>query len=763
MGGRMKIQLAMLGLSLAVALIACPSNQEQKPTPIETGAGASKTILGLLEVSLDGLGEGGTPTASARFVNPQAFGSRLGTQAVTSYPYYTDTNLAFIRRQVSFVDFNDSAATADINTTGATRYLSATFTLVNNTATNFNNLIFHAVSLPGTTIGGTGFSTVQRGDGTLETSPAVVQKILPTAGMGLTQTGVAPISGLGDLQWLIQNFAEGATVESQAAAFVPPLNVLALDYGFVARNSSGGRPLSTGGSRGQVTFSYKLPKINPRNANPFGFVIYYVVTNQTLTYASQAVEEHGDTFLNNSLAFITDGVRVVPGSRLLYREDLTSMSNSNNCDSDTDIRVARPDAIVANNVYYPFPEKLGGINEPDCFFGASGRRAVTLGSNDTVAAVASFGSSFYVAGTTSTNGNDFAVWKVNSAGKSDTSFDTDGKVEIDFAAGSNDQAFAIVVDSSGKVIVAGVSNNDFAVIRLNTNGTLDNTFDTDGKFTVNTGSVDTAYGVTIDGGGRIVAAGSSFIGSSADFSLIRLNPGGTLDTSFSTDGIASDTFGSNDIGTSVAIDGNGRIVVGGYTDINNATTGPNDMGVMRFLATGALDTTFSGDGRQTIDFSNDDRAWSVAVYPNTDVTNGGKVVLAGQWAGFAPDYAVARLDSSGNLDTTFSGDGKFNTTFGAPTFGGAEFARSVLIDAAGKLYVGGYTDAGASPDNFGLIRLDGVGALDTTFSGDGKEIYDMNATDDEAYGMAINTNFDLGIAGTSVSASSDFQMIVIEE
>jgi uncharacterized delta-60 repeat protein len=759
----MKIQLAMLGLTLAAALIACPSNQQEKPTPIETGAGASKNILGLLEVSLEGMGEGGTPTASAKFVNPQAFGSRLGTRAVTSFPYYTDTNLAFTRRQVSFVDFNDSAATADINTTGATRYLAATFNLVNNTPTTFNNLIFHAVSLPGTTIGGTGFSTVQRGDGTLETSPAVVQKILPSASMGLTQTGVAPISGLGDLQWLIRGSAEGTTVEAQAAAFVPPLNVLALDYGFVARNNVGGRSLATGGGTGQVTFSYKLPKINPRNANPFGFVIYYVVTNQTLTYASQAVEEHGGTLLNSSAAFTTDGVRVVPGSRLLYREDLVSVSDVNNCDSDTDIRVARPDAIVANNIYYPFLEKLGGFNEPDCVFGASGRRAVTFGSNDTAAAVASFGSNFYVAGTTSTNGNDFAVWKINSAGKSDTTFDTDGKVEIDFAASSNDQAFAITVDSSGKVIVAGVSNNDIALIRLNTNGTLDNTFDTDGKFTVNIGGTDTAYAVTIDGGGRIVAAGSSFIGANANFSVVRLNAGGTLDSSFDSDGTNSVSFGLNDIGTSVAIDGNGRIVVGGYTDINNATTGPNDMGVMRFLATGALDTSFSGDGRQTIDFGNDDRAWSVAVYPNTDVNNGGKVVLAGQWDGGSSDYAVARLDSSGNLDTTFSGDGKFNTTFGAPTFGGAEYARSVLIDAAGKLYVGGYTDAGANPDNFGLIRLDGVGALDTTFSGDGKEIYDMNATDDEAYGMAINTNLDLGIAGTNVSGSSDFQMIVIEE
>jgi uncharacterized delta-60 repeat protein len=716
----------------------------------------------LLEVRLEGVGEGMVPTGTARFVNPEVLAKELTTQAVTSYPYYTDTNLAFNRRQVSFVDFNDSAATGDINTTGATRYISATFDLVNNTPTSFNNLILHAVSLPGTTIGGTGFSVVQRGDGTLETNPAVVQKILPSASMGLNQTGIAPVTGLGDLQWLIRGSAEGTTVESQAAAFPVPLSVLALDYGFVARNSSGGRALANGGGTGQVTFSYKLPKINPRNANPFGFVIYYVVTNQTLTYASQSVEEHRDTYTNSSSAFTTDGTRVVPGSRLIYREELVSMSDVNNCDSDTDIRIARPD--VSTNIYYPFAEKLGGTNEPDCAFGASGRRATTFGSNDTAAAIGSFGSSFfYVAGTTAANGNDFAVWRVDTNGKSVTGFDADGKVEVDFNAGSNDTARAVAVDSSGRAIVAGESNGDIAVIRLTTAGALDTSFDTDGKVTVNTGGTDGAYAVAVDSGGRIVVAGTNFVGSSSDFVVVRLNANGSLDTSFSSDGITSATFGANDVGTSLAIDGNGRIVVGGYTDVNAASTGPNDMAVARFLADGTPDTGFSADGKETVDFSSDDRAWAVAVYPNSDPTNGGKVVLAGQWDGGASDFAVVRLDSSGVLDTTFSGDGRFNATFGIGSFGGAEFARAVRIDSAGLLYVGGYTDAGANPDNFGLLRLTATGTLDTTFDGDGKAIYDFNATDDEAYGMVINSNADLAIAGTAVTGSSDFQVIVIEE
>jgi uncharacterized delta-60 repeat protein len=743
---------------LGAALVACQATQPALP---ETSASASKKIVGLLEVTLNGVGEGVTPSATARFVNPEALAKGLTTQAVTSFPYYTDTNLVFNRRQVSFVDFNDGATTPDINTTGATRYISATFDIVNNTPTTFNNLILHTVALPGTTIGGTGFSVITRGDGGLVTDPAIVQKILPSATMGLTQTGVAPVTGLGDLQWLIRGSAEGTAVEAQAAAFPTPLTVLALDYGFVARNTSGGRSLPSGGGTGQITVSYKLPKISPRAANPFAFTFYYVVTNQTLTYASQSVEEHGANYTNNFSAFTTDGTRVVPGSRLIYREDLVSISDENNCDSDTDIRIARPD--VSTNVFYPFTEKVGATNEPDCSFGASGRRAVSFGANDTAAGIANFGTNFYVAGTTSTLGNDFAVWRVDSSGKSITSFDADGKVEVDFNAGSNDTARAVTVDGSGRAIVVGESNNDIAVIRLNTNGTLDTTFDTDGKVTVNTGGADSAYGVAVDGGGRIVVAGANFIGGSADFVVVRLNANGALDTSFSADGISSTTFGSEDIGTSLAVDGNGRIVVGGYTNVNATTTGPNDLAVARFNADGTLDAGFSGDGRNTVDFGNDDRAWAVAVYPNADPTNGGKVVLAGQWDGGASDFAVVRFDSSGTLDPTFSGDGKFNATFGAGGFGGAEYARAVRIDSGGLLYVGGYTDAGTNPDNFGLLRLTATGTLDTSFDGDGKAIYDFNATDDEAYGMTFNSNADLAIAGTAVTGSSDFQVIVIEE
>ena len=267
--------------ALVIGFISCQSAKPPAPVEIGNGAGASKGMVGLLEVRVEGIGDGSTPTASANFLNLERFNKDAQTRAITSFPLYTDTNLVFQRQSASIVDNNDFAATTNINTTGASRYLTATFNITNNTTFSFNNLNLHAASVPPTpgvpgattgTIGGTGFNLIQLANGTLlsNSNPADValtQKIVPATGVGITATGVAPVSGMTDFQ--IFDFFEASIVKSQAAAFVPPLDVDPLGYGFVARNLVGGRAIPNGGGKGRITLSYKLPKINPRNANPF--------------------------------------------------------------------------------------------------------------------------------------------------------------------------------------------------------------------------------------------------------------------------------------------------------------------------------------------------------------------------------------------------------------------------------------------------------------------------------------------------------------
>ncbi len=107
---------------------------------------------------------------------------------------------------------------------------------------------------------------------------------------------------------------------------------------------------------------------------------------------------------------------------------------------------------------------------------------------------------------------DFGVARYNTDGSLDSSFDTDGKV-ITAIGSSNDYVRSVAIQSDGKIVAAGYSYNgsnfDFAVARYNTNGSLDSSFDTDGKVTTAIGSSDDySYSVAIQSDGKIVVAGA---------------------------------------------------------------------------------------------------------------------------------------------------------------------------------------------------------------------------------------------------------------
>src|SRR5687768_11913602 len=146
--------------------------------------------------------------------------------------------------------------------------------------------------------------------------------------------------------------------------------------------------------------------------------------------------------------------------------------------------------------------------------------------------------------------------------------------------------------------------------RLLSAGDLDPTFSGDGRQVVDlAGSAnEMANAVAVDANGKIVLAGRMTVGTETDFAVVRLNANGTTDTTFGGgDGFLSIDFAINDEATDVAIDASGRIVVVGTS---NAGAGRNarDFAVARLTSTGTLDTTFSGDGKLEIDFGTNDDA-----------------------------------------------------------------------------------------------------------------------------------------------------------
>jgi uncharacterized delta-60 repeat protein len=300
-----------------------------------------------------------------------------------------------------------------------------------------------------------------------------------------------------------------------------------------------------------------------------------------------------------------------------------------------------------------------------------------------------------VAGTSS---EDFALARYNTDGSLDTTFAGDGKLTTDFGTG-NDQASAIAIQIDGKIVVVGTSSGDLALARYNTNGTLDATFSENGRQTTHFEPAVAGVSAAIQGDGKIVAG---FRNSFREgWNRVRYNTDGSLDKTFSGDGIEATDFGSSGAIASIALQPDGKIVAVGSTD----QSGYDYFTLTRYNTDGTLDKTFSGDGIETF-------ASVVTIQTN------GKIVAVGTAYDDEKNFqifSVARYNTDGTPDATFSGDGSQKTDLG---YGQGQYPQSVVIQNDGGILVAGtaYNDI---PD-FALVRYNADGTLDTTFSEDGK-------------------------------------------
>jgi len=291
-------------------------------------------------------------------------------------------------------------------------------------------------------------------------------------------------------------------------------------------------------------------------------------------------------------------------------------------------------------------------------------------------------------------------------------------------------------------------------------GNLDATFSWEGLVTSyivpsNPGRIDVAVGIAIQPNDKIVAAGYSATGmSNSDFALTRYNPNGSLDKTFSGDGRLITNFGGYDQVLDIAVQSNGKIVVSGTVCNAPSTKGPCDVALARYNANGTLDTTFSGNGKQTTDFGGGDNGSRGGLAIQSD----GKIVVAGYaWNGTDSDFAVYRYNANGSLDTSFSanGDGVAVGGFGA---GRQDWAYDLVLQSDGKIVIAGAT-CDASSCNFAIVRLNSNGTGDTAFSGDGRQTTNFGGND-IAYGLALGPNGKIVVVGYKGTSSSSYFAIV---
>ncbi len=329
---------------------------------------------------------------------------------------------------------------------------------------------------------------------------------------------------------------------------------------------------------------------------------------------------------------------------------------------------------------------------------------------------------------------DFVVARYLSNGTLDNSFDGDGVVVTDF--GGVDAANDVAIQSNGRIVVVGATDNKIAIARFLANGALDVSFDADGKFVKNFSNhrSDNAFAVALQPDGKIVVAGTSWvtlssIESNHDFFVMRLNSRGALDQTFDSDGVALTNFSfgrvSRDEARDLAIDSNGRIVVSGYAYINYE----DNLAIARYLPDGSLDSTFntSNGGLKTVEFpgfsNNQIAGESVALHPDGRILT----MAAGQ---------LYQFNADASLDTTFSTDGILRVR---------NSLQTCLIQPDGKIVA-----SGSNIGRFQVERYDGAGDLDLSFSLDGIVETAFGPSLDEAKASTLQADGKLVVVGQSL-------------
>ncbi|MFZ9508418.1 MAG: hypothetical protein ACO29W_15540 [Burkholderiaceae bacterium] len=315
------------------------------------------------------------------------------------------------------------------------------------------------------------------------------------------------------------------------------------------------------------------------------------------------------------------------------------------------------------------------------------------------------------------NYNDITVAKFDLAGNPFTGFGANGVAVIPVTVGDgHDTAKAVAIQADGSIVVAGQSNatgrlTETTLLRLTPNGTPDASFGNQGKVVVSLGVThEGANSINLLSDGSMIVGGPDY-NNDRKTTLLKFGSNGVLDSSFGVSGkVVTPVY---DAGSSfvaegaVALQGDKILVSGTDSDGNS-----QKFQIARFNANGSPDTSFGVNG--VVVFNGmEDAGNAIAVQPDGKiVVAGGTLTYRAALNGYRPEFTVTRLTANGQLDTSFSGDGKYvlpTTPFGS-------YASQVLIDSAGRIVVAGslgHTNQGTF--DFAVLRLLPDGSPDPDF------------------------------------------------
>jgi uncharacterized delta-60 repeat protein len=344
-----------------------------------------------------------------------------------------------------------------------------------------------------------------------------------------------------------------------------------------------------------------------------------------------------------------------------------------------------------------------------------------------------------------------------SPGSLDPTFGSGGRVVT--PVGTEDRGNALAMQPDGKLVVVGKTRPgsvrfDYAVARYNTDGSLDTSFAGDGTFVLSLniqGSPeDEAMSVAIQPDGKIVVAGNARTtgGGLTHSGVLRLNPDGTPDPGFGVNGLVLIEAA---VDKAVVIQADGKIVSAG----GSSTFSPSQLAnyqLARLNPDGTPDSTFGTAGLLIVDFAGSgDSVWGLALQPD------GKILAAGtsRVIGQSDNFAVARINTDGTLDATFGNQGKVTTDFATD----ADVGRAITLQPDGKIIVSGCAKPIVNIFDFGLVRYNTDGTVDTSFGNNGRVTTNFDLGVDIAYAVKVQTNGKIVAAGVSGGTSTAFGLV----
>ena len=261
--------------------------------------------------------------------------------------------------------------------------------------------------------------------------------------------------------------------------------------------------------------------------------------------------------------------------------------------------------------------------------------------------------------------------RFNTNGTPDTSFGSNG-VATNVTGGSlghQNVPASVAVQPDGKIVTGGLYSinmgssvsSDLTILRFNANGTLDNSFATNGRMQIISADNESISSVRALPDGKILAAGTTGEFNSSQFLLLRLNSNGTLDSSFDGDGRVTTAVESVNSAKALSVHPNGKITVVGNSGPPSGFFAVN-FAVAAYNPDGSLDTSFSGDGKLAFDFSG-----VKVTSSSTAIDSLGRIVIAGYTGSSQSKFAVARLYTRDPIPVSITG--RILTPEGVPVRG----------------------------------------------------------------------------------------------